>query len=132
MPCSGRVLTVAALRKDSWVLMAMVGRHRFSKFFNHLLDFDCFVNEDDFSHAQAVATSGHTGLGSEVTFMSKYSLFALVLNPQCTSGCYPAQCSKVDMATNNFLLRQKYGIQVLEKLFDTVCNFLILPLDAAR
>ena len=35
-----------------------------------------------------------------------------VLQSQCT-GCYPAQCSKIDMATSNFLLGQKYGIQVV-------------------
>ena len=71
------------------------------------------------------ATSGCIGQGLEVTFISptgsgslmsvstSLALLALVDFNSSHAGCYPAQCSKVEMANNSFLLGQKYGLQVV-------------------
>ena len=39
-------------------------------------------------------------------------MFFVVASDDVVAGCYPAQCSKEEMATNNLLLGQKYGFQV--------------------
>ena len=89
---------------------------------------------------QVVATSGRILRVSEVTFFFFFHHHEIFICAQCTghvlqsqcTGCYPAQCSKIDMATSNFLLGQKYGIQVVRNDMDPVLLWpLILFVNSA-